>query len=198
VGAPDRADAAEFLRYEPGGFEALKWLPDDRVFGLRYTTPAVLVLRLDRRPVTADSILGSVGFSFPSADGRWIADKNVDYTEAWVEPLPRDGRRFLAAAGNLEDIQWLSATALGVPITDGGRTRIERVSVDGGADPPVRNAGHWAEATGFRDTNGPSFAAAHGGGLLYMRGSAERSTAYLRVEPNWVDRMKRIVDEANR
>ena len=198
VGSPDRAEAGEFLRYEPGGFEALSWLPDDRVFGLRFTSSAMLVLRMDRRPVTVDSVLAEVGYSFPSADGRWIAYANADYSEAWVEPLPRDGRRFLAAAGNIEDIQWLSPSALAVPITDGARTRIERVSVVGGADPRVRNEGPWADATGFRDTNGPSFAAAHGGGLLYMRGSAERPAAYLRVVPNWVAQMKKVVDEANR
>jgi hypothetical protein len=123
---------------------------------------------------------------------------NPSWTEAWIEPLPRDGRRYPAAAGNLADPQWLSAFEFGVPITEGGRTRLERVTVDPKADPPVRNRGRWADAPGFRDTNGPSFAMAPGGGLIYLQGAADRSATYLRVVPHWVDRMKRAVDEANR
>ncbi|HSB55767.1 MAG TPA: protein kinase [Gemmatimonadales bacterium] len=197
VGSPDRSDPPEFLLQIPR-FEAMRWMPGDRVYGSRPEPNAALVLRLDRRPVTADSLFSDTGFLFPSADERWIAYANQAYTEAWIEPLPRDGRRFLAASGNLEDIEWLSPLELGVPITDGGRTRIERVTVDAGANPPVRNRGRWADAPEFRDTNGPSFATAPGGGLIYMQGAVDRPVPYLRVVPRWVDRMKRAVDEANR
>ncbi len=197
VGSPDRAGAPELLLYLPN-FEALQWMPDDRLFGIRWDPNAALALRLDRRPVTIDSLFSDTGFLFPSADGRWIAYTNNNYTEAWIEPLPRDGRRFLATAGNLEDIQWLSAFELGVPITDGPRTRIERVTVVPTANPPIRNQGPWADAPEFRDTNGPSFAAAPGGGVIYLRGAVGRPATYLRVVPHWVDRMKRAVDEANR
>ena len=106
-------------------------------------------------------------------------------------------RRFQAAAGNLADIQWLSAFELGVPITDGPRTRLERVTVVPTADPPIRNRGWWADAPEFRDTNGPSFGSAPGGGLIYLRGAPDRPASYLRVVPHWVDRMKRAVGEAN-
>jgi serine/threonine-protein kinase len=197
VGSPDRSGPPEFLLYLPR-FEAMRWMPDDRVFGLRFDPSTVVVLQLDRRPVTSDSLFSGTGFLFPSADGRWIAYANLHYTEAWIEPFPRDGRRFLAAAGNLEDIGWLSPLELGVPITDGGRTRIERVTVDPPANPPVQNRGRWADAPRFRDTNGPSFATAPGGGFIYLQGAIERPAAYLRVVPHWVDRMKRAVDEANR
>jgi len=197
VGSPDRSGPPEFLLYLPD-FEALRWMPDDRVFGIRWTPNAATVLRLDRRPVTIDSLFSDTGFEWPSADGRWIAYTNSAYTEAWIEPLPRDGRRFQAAAGNIADIQWLSGTELGVPITDGVRTRMERVTVDAGANPPVRNRGWWADAPQFRDTNGPSFARAPGGGVIYLRGAVGRPASYLRVVPHWVDRMKRAVDEANR
>jgi len=197
VGSPDRSGPPELLVYLPG-FEVLRWMPDDRLFGIRWDPNAALALRLDRRPVTVDSLFSDTGFLFPSADGRWIAYTNNAYTEAWIEPLPRDGRRFLAAAGNLEDIAWLSAFELGVPITDGSRTRIERVTVDPGANPPVRNRGTWADAPQFRDANGPSFSTAPGGGLIYLQGAIERPASYLRVVPHWVERMKQAVDEANR
>jgi len=197
VGSPDRSGTPEFLVYLPN-FEALQWMPDDRLFGVRWDPNAALALRLDRRPVMVDSLFSDTGFLWPSADGRWIAYANKAYTEAWIEPLPRDGRRFLAAAGNLEDIQWLSAFELGVPITDGSRTRIERVTVDPGANPPVRNRGWWADAPQFRDANGPSFSTAPGGGLIYLQGATDKPASYLRVVPHWVERMKRAVDAANR
>ncbi len=197
VGSPDRAGPPDFLLYRTF-FEALRWMPDDRVYGIRFVPPAAVVLRLDQRPVTLDSLFADNGFLWPSADGRWIAYTNSAYTEAWIEPLPRDGRRYQAAAGNLADIQWLSGSELGVPITDGPRTRIERVTVDASANPPVRNRGWWADAPRFRDTNGPSFATAPGGGVIYLQGAVSTPAPYLRVVPHWVDRMKQAVDEANK
>jgi len=197
MGSPDRAGPLEFLLYQPF-FEALRWMADDRVFGIRFVPPAAVVLRPDQRPVTLDSLFSDNGFFWPSADGRWVAYANAAYTEVWVEPFPADGRRFLAAAGSIADIQWLSGSELGVPISDGGRTWLERVTVDPGANPPVQNRGWWADAPRFRDTNGPSFAAAPGGGVIYLQGAVGRPASYLRVVPDWVNRMKQAVDEANR
>jgi serine/threonine-protein kinase len=198
VGSPDRSGSPEFLLSVPEGIEAMSWMPEGRLIALQYRSSSAVAFRLDRRPVTVDTLFSGNGFAFPSADGRWIAYTNLAYTEAWIEPLPRDGRRFQAALGNLEDVQWLSASELGVPITDRGRTRLERVTVDPRADPPVKNRGRWADAPQFRDTNGPSFATAPGGGVIYLRGSADRPASYLRVAPHWVSRMKKAVDEANR
>ncbi len=198
VGSPDRSGAPEFVTSIPGGFEPTRWTAGQLVYGMRSRPNSALALRIAARPVTVDSLFSDNGFAWPSADGRWIAYSNSAWTEAWIEPLPRDGRRFQAGAGNLEDIQWLSATELGVPVTDGPRTRIERVTVEPGADPPVRNRGRWADAPEFRDTNGPSFAVAPGGGVIYLRGAVDQPVAYLRVVPRWVDRMRQAVDSANR
>jgi serine/threonine-protein kinase len=198
VGAPDRSGVPEFLLHVPGGADAMRWMPDDRVIVLQYESMAILAMLLDRRPVAVDTLFFGNGFTWPSADGRWVAYTNSGWTEAWIEPLPADGRRFQVAAGNLADLQWLSAFELGVPITDGGRTRVERVTVDPSATPPARNRGWWADAPEFRDTNGPSFATVPGGGLMYLQGAAARPASYLRVVPHWVDRMKQAVDEANR
>jgi len=198
VGSPDRSGSPEFLFHVPGGADALQWMPDGRVILFQYESYGVWGFRIDRRPIAVDTLFSGNGFTWLSGDGRWVAYVNPSWTEAWIEPLPRDGRRYPAAAGNLADPQWLSAFEFGVPITEGGRTRLERVTVDPKADPPVRNRGRWADAPGFRDTNGPSFAMAPGGGLIYLQGAADRPATYLRVVPHWVDRMKQAVDEANR
>jgi serine/threonine-protein kinase len=44
----------------------------------------------------------------------------------------------------------------------------------------------------------PTNVAAPGGGVIYLRGAADRPASYLRVSPHWVGRMKKTVDEANR
>jgi serine/threonine-protein kinase len=55
VGSPDRSSSPEFLLYVPQ-FEAMRWMPDDRIFGIRWRPNTGLALRLDRRPVTIDSL----------------------------------------------------------------------------------------------------------------------------------------------
>ena len=198
LGSPDRSDAPEFLLHLPGEFEMNRWLADGRVFGWRHNPKKAMAFRINRRPITIDTLLSNNGFAFPSADGRWLGYADAGFSEAWVEPLPRDGRRFQVASGNLGDPQWLSALELGVSMVDGTRTRIERVTIDPAANPPARNRGVWAEAPDFRETNGPSFAMAPGGGVIYLRGAADRPASYLRVVPHWVERMKKAVDAANR
>lgn len=198
VGSPERSGAPEFLLHLPGGFEMNSWIADGRVFGWRYNPRGTVVMRIDRRPVTVETLLSNSGFAFPSADGRWIGYADAAFTQAWIEPLPRDGRRYQVGSGNLEDPQWLSDSEFGIPLADGGRVRIERVTIDPRASPPARNRGVWAEAPDYRNTNGPSFATARGGGVIYLRGAADRPTSYLRVVPDWVDRMKKAVDGANR
>ncbi|MEW5916609.1 MAG: hypothetical protein AB1762_09395, partial [Gemmatimonadota bacterium] len=137
------------------------------------------------------------GFAFPSADGRWLGYTDAAFTEAWVEPLPSDGRRFQVASGNLEDPQWLSPLEFGVAMTNGGRTRVERVTIDLAANPPARNRGVWAEAPDARNSDGPLFVTAPNGGVIYLRGAADRPASYLPLV-HWVERMKKAVDAANR
>jgi hypothetical protein len=56
----------------------------------------------------------------------------------------------------------------------------------------------WARDPRFSDTSGWSNRPSHDGGIIYVQGPAQTSTAYLRVVPNWVARMKAAVDAANR
>ncbi|CAG0992062.1 hypothetical protein ARNL5_03317, partial [Anaerolineae bacterium] len=86
LGSPDRSGAPEFVGHVPGGFQPVRWMSDNRVYGLRYRPNSALVMRVDVRPVTVDSLFSATGFPWPSADGRWIAYSNNAYTEAWIEP----------------------------------------------------------------------------------------------------------------
>ena len=88
LGSPDRSGAPEFLLHLPGGFEMHRWLADGRVFGRGYNPNLAIAFRIDRRPITIDTLLSNNGFAFPSADGRWLGYADAAYTEAWVEPLP--------------------------------------------------------------------------------------------------------------
>ncbi len=48
------------------------------------------------------------------------------------------------------------------------------------------------------DTPGQSFTITPNGGIVYVQGPEQKPATFLRVIPNWVDQMKRAVDEANR
>ena len=51
---------------------------------------------------------------------------------------------------------------------------------------------------GFVATAGPSYTLTRDGRVVYLRGAPERPVQYLRVIPDWVSKMKRAVDDANR
>ncbi len=74
----------------------------------------------------------------------------------------------------------------------------KRIRVDRSTDPPVSPAEWWIDAPHKLDTSGESFALTPDGRALYVQGESFRPVHYLRVVPNWVERMKDAVDEANR
>ena len=58
--------------------------------------------------------------------------------------------------------------------------------------PPV----FWGRDPRFSDTSGGSNRLSHDGGIIYVQGPAENETSYLRVIPDWVRRMRAVVDSA--
>ncbi len=199
VGSPGRAEPAAPIASMPGDFEAFAWLRDGRVFGVLWETFHAVALHVDTEPLHVDTLLTNVGFLQPSPDGRWIAYNPPELTVLWIEPLPRDGRRFQVAAGPVDDVRWLSDTDLiylhGVLFD---QKSIHRARFLPAADPPVTDRRRWLDLPDFRDTEGQSFNLSPDGRVVYVRGEPETPVRYLRVVPNWVARMKRAVDEANR
>jgi len=56
----------------------------------------------------------------------------------------------------------------------------------------------WGSDPRFADTFGWSNRPDWHGGIIYLQGPPRVTAPYLRIVPNWVTRMKRLVDEANR
>ena len=197
VGSPDAAGRPEFLFENRDAFEAFTWFPDGRLFGILWGPDLAVAAHVDERPVTLDTLLGEASLVRPSPDGRWIAYTSADFTTLWLEPLPRTGKRYQVATGNLEDGQWLSPSEIvfNVFTSPGG---FDRVRIDPWSDPPGFQRRRWIEAPRQVGTAGQSFALTPDGRVVYVQGAEEVPVRYLRVIPNWVDRMRRAVDEANR
>jgi hypothetical protein len=173
-------------------------MPDDRVVGVLWEPNLAVGLQVGRKPVTLDTLLADVSYVHPSPDGRWLAYTNSDFTAIWLEPFPRDGRRYQVAAGNVDEGLWLSSSELAIETFEAQGVSTERVAVVPSAEPPLGTRRRWIDLPEFRSTAGQSLAASPDGKVMYVRGSAEVPVRYLRVIPNWVDRMRREVDAANR
>jgi hypothetical protein len=198
VGSPDLSSGPEFVFRTSERFEGFTWMPDDRVVGVLWGQGLAVALRVGRRPATLDTLLPDASFVRPSPDGRWIAYSNREFTAVWLEPLPRDGRRYQVAAGAMDEVHWLSSSELVISTDDARGVGIERVAVTSSANPPVGSRRRWLQPQEFRRTAGQAFTLSPDGRVVYVRGAAEVPVRYLRVIPQWVDRMKRAVDVANR
>ena len=196
VGALDAAGVAERV-FSATGFSGFAWLPDGRLFGGDWGSQLGLAAHLYRKPVTIDTLVGDASYIRPSPDGRWIAYNGADLNSLWIERLPRDGKRYQVHAGSgTEDAFWLTSSELVFKLYDAGG-RFDRVTIVQSAA-PVTNRRFWIDTPRMLDTPGQSSALTPDGRLVYVQGDEEVPARYLRVIPNWVAKMKRAVDEANR
>jgi serine/threonine-protein kinase len=196
VGDPDDANPPT-PAFVGGEWEVYSWLPGDRLVGLSWKRRRAELAHLDERPAKVDSLFNDAAFVRVSPDGRWIAYNNWDLTRLWVEPFPRTGKRWEVAAGNREEPHWLSPTELMYTAYD-PTMGFDRVRLNPGAANPIVERRHWIDAPGMVATAGPSSMPTADGRVVYVQGAPDVPVRYLRVVPNWVERMKRAVDEAGR
>jgi serine/threonine-protein kinase len=154
-----------------------------------------------RTPAIVDSVGLPAYFVSISPDRRWIAYQNLGVTGVYLQPWPALDRRYLVDADGTEP-NWASSSELvylsqyrsmGVIAASVYRTRI-----DANASSPVRNRELVVQDPRFADTPGWSLALTANGEVIYLQSPTENSGFYVRVIPNWVDHMKRAVDEANK
>ena len=145
-----------------------------------------------RRPVRFDSIATGTRFVALSPDGRHIAYGEESGRIVITTPEPGGRLRQLATDGT--EALWLSSTE--VLYRSGVSWHLARI--DAASGEPVGAATFWARDPRFSDTPGWSNRPSHDGGIIYLQGPAQVSSPYLRVVPNWVARMRRAVDAANR
>ncbi len=197
VGSPERAGAPESLYTTPHRFEGFTWLPDGRVIGALFRLGVAVALHVNAKPPTLDTLLADASFTRLSPDGRWIVYNDRSITSLWLEPFPRDGRRYQLAANRAGEPMWRSPSEVVVE-NKGSTWWVERLVINTRTEPPEVVRHPWLEMPGFLETAGQSASLTLDGHVVYVRGAEETPVPYLRVIPGWVDRMRRAVDEANR
>ena len=199
VGDPDRSERPELVAPAPMEFEAYTWMTGDRVIGGFWGTYVAMSLDLTKHPAAWDTLATDAAFPVSSPDGRWLVYNDRDLSAVWLAPFPAGGRRYQVAAGAVAELHWLNDREFTfLSWVDNYEPTVIRASVDNSSGPPVVTRRSWVRLPGFIDTAGQSYQLTPDGRVLYVRGARNEPMRYLRVIPNWVTRMERAVDEANR
>jgi serine/threonine-protein kinase len=193
-GSPTASGAPDTLLET--SFRPSSYVSDDVVFGADRKTGAIALLDLSARPPRMDTLAARGGFVTMSPDRQWVAYNSMDLTRLFVSPSSDTRTRYQIAVDH-EDAQWLSPSQL-VFSGYGNVHTFKVVTIDPTADPPVGDVRTWYSDSLFTSTPGRTYTVTPDGGVVYVQGPARRTGAYLRVIPNWVEQMKRAVDEANR
>ena len=181
-----------------GFFEPLRYVSDSIVFGVVGGSEVVGLLNLKTGSRQLDTLVRGADFPDVSPDGRWMTYSSPDLSRVFISPVRDPTKRYQVGAAQ-EDAQWLSPTQFVMKSDNAaGQFALQLVTIDPNADPIVQSIRDWFLPPRFIETPGRSFAVTPDGGVVYLRGPERRTGAYLRVVPNWVERMKRAVDEANR
>ncbi len=182
--------------FRGNGFELSAWLSDGRMFFADWSS-RVMSVNIEQRPITIDTLFRDVLYGTPSPDGRWIAYSQLDENAMWLEPLPRNGKRYLLHSGsNADDPHWLSPTELVFKSYE--VWGFDRVTITATAESPVGPVRRWINTPRALDTPGASSQLSMDGRVIYLQADIEAPVRSLRVIPNWVARMKQMVDEANK
>jgi serine/threonine-protein kinase len=144
-------------------------------------------------PARFDSVVTEAAFSSVSPDGKRVVYQSTQTARIIVTSYPVAGRRWQVSSDGVEPL-WLTSTE--VLYRSGVSWYLARINPATGE--PLGPATFWGRDPRFSDTPGWSNRLSHDGGIIYVQGPEQTRTAYLRIVPNWVARMKAAVDGANR
>ena len=194
IGSPDETRAPRGVRLVGLDFEGFAWRSGGRLIGTGWARNNAVVVRINARPFTVDTLIPSVAFPLLSPDERWMAYSDRAFSTAWLEPFPADGRRYQLKSGGVGEAHWLSSTDLLVTYLDSAGWQADRIRVTSSpADGMARTP--WIRMARFLDAPGLSSAVTPDGGLMYVQGAPAKPVSHFRVVPDWVTAMKRAVDE---
>ena len=197
VADPGRAGAPALVAVAPGSFDAFSWESENRVVGMLWDTYHAVSLDPTRTPAAWDTLAAGASFAAGSPNGRWIVYGDPDLLTLWVSPVPGTGRRYQVATGSVAEPQWRSDREIVYGSYD-STTSVVRIAMDASREMPVFSRVGTIPLPGYIETAGLSYRLMPDGRVLYVRGKKDAPQRFLRVVPNWVARMKRAVDEANR
>jgi eukaryotic-like serine/threonine-protein kinase len=178
--------AADGVSFDPVGF-----LNDSTAIAQDWNRS--IVARFDPREaaVTMDTILTGARFPSVSTSGQLVVYQTAEGNRIMVTTFPTPSRRWQIASQGVEPLMLSPSTVL---YRQGAAWYTVTVSATTGE--PGSAPVPWATDPRFSDTSGWSHAPTHDGGIIYVQAPEQASSGHFRVIPNWVDRMKRAVDEA--
>ena len=197
IGSPNDARAPRGTRLAGLDFEPFAWRDGGRLFGSSWELNDAVVVGIEQRPFSVDTLIRGVAFPLLSPDERWMAYSDRAFTAAWLEPYPADGRRYQLKSGGAGEAHWLSSNELLVTSIDSAGWGVDRVRFSSSPAAGLTRT-PWIRMARFLDPPGLSVAVTPDGGLMYVQGSPATPVSHFRVVPDWVTLMKRTVDAANR
>lgn len=150
-------------------------------------------LYLRERPARLDTLRQSNVFATVSPDGRRLAWHSPENSELYVSDFPVGSSRVQVATGGVEPM-WFSSTEL--LYRSSVRWYLARFDARTGelTGPPE----FWGEDPAFLDTPGWSNGLSRDGGIIYSRRTEAEDVRFLRLMPDFVQRMKAAVAAADR
>jgi serine/threonine-protein kinase len=153
-----------------------------------------VVVTLDPRLAAPrlDTVLRGAGFADLSPDGRFVVFNRAGRNELVISRFPTQNSPSQSTEGI--EAQWVSMNTVRFRGAQGWWYEITVDSASG----RVRGAPRpYFFDPRFADTPGWSHRAVSNGGMIYVQAPARSSATYLRVVPNWVEKMKRAVDSTD-
>jgi hypothetical protein len=195
-GAPNGAGAPDTLMSSDDGVsipDAADFVDDRTILARDARTPGVYRIDISAKPVRVDTLFTDAFFPTVSPDRKHFAWQNAATNQIFVSEYPPGAKRHQVGTGAVEPI-WLSSTELLY------RSSVTwyKVRIDPASGEPVDAPTAWARDNRFLDTPGWSNRPSRDGGIIYSQSLPQADTHYLRFIPDFIRRMKRAVDEANR
>ena len=156
-------------------------------------TIAMVRFNPSERPLRFQTLLPDALFAEISPDGKHLAWHGSVSSQLILSSNPPGTQQQQIANGAAEPL-WLSSTAL--LYRSGVTWYVVRLNAASGelTGPPTL----WARDARFQDTPGWSNRVSWDGGIIYLQNPEQSDARFLRFMPNFVERMKTAVDEANR
>ncbi len=186
-----RPDTLVSAAYDPYSLDPTDYYSDH--LALAQSWGGAIVTSFDPSVVhpTFDTVLTGSRFASVSPNQKLILYQTLEGNQIIVTGFPVQGRRWQLASEGVEPV-WLSGTEVLYRL--GISWYLVRINPMTGEPlgPPI----FWGRDPRFSDTSGWSNRPSRDGGIIYVQGPAENSSAYLRVIPDWVTQMKAAVDGA--
>jgi len=201
IGSPDATALPDTLVRaigREGAPEPMSWRSDSLLIGRVYqTTRKFVALDTRWRSPPVDTVLTDARFPQLSPDGRFLLFTRGSSGELLLTPFPSQSSLSRVTAAEAIEARWVSMTTVRYRTGGAGVGRWFDVTVDSATGRARGEPRLFYSDEQFEDTPGFSHLPGSNGGMIYGQGPARTAAAFLRVVPNWVAKMKHVVDSAN-